>query len=92
MYNSKSEVAQLSRNWLSKNHDRYINIIKKESPEAYTEMLKILDEGKSFKTALVYAANNPKIQFSEGIDEYLGYIVGDPKIKSFDLIKILPGD
>ena len=55
-------------------------------------MVKILDGDINYKAAVVFAADNPNIQFSKGIDDFMGRILADSQVDSFDLIKVLSGD
>ena len=87
LYTSKSKQAQLSHNWLSTNYNRYLNEIRQQNQEAYDDVFNIINRQKNYKSAVVYAADNPAIEFGKGIDDYMTDIVADPMIDAFELLK-----
>lgn len=87
--NTKTLGPQLSHGWLSTDTKRYLNHLRsKLSVEDFAEYEKILDRTKKYKAAVVYASENPAIEFAGKMDDYLNSVVSDTMIDSFELLKL----
>lgn len=86
--NTKTLGPQLSHGWLSGKNDRYMKYVESIlDPEDLSSFRKILTGSKKYKTALVYAADNPAIELGGKLDDFIDDIVSDNMIESFEFLK-----
>ncbi|GEM_PF-1521491 len=88
--NTKTLGPQLSHGWLSTDTRRYMKHVRNQmSAEDLLEFEKIILQGtKKYKAAVVYASENPLIQFAGKMDDYIQDIVSDSMVDGFELLKL----